>query len=191
MNSSRLILMLSILLSACSFGGDRGPKSKTGEYQYEDYPRFQKDVAAVCRGLQLPGIDPKMSLEDRQLVGSHRALDEGNGGPEAKRILQQIDNVNPETKWSIFLAAAEEADLGRCPLAEAGYRAKSHELGEACRKGDATACQKRGALLDQTHHWIDDFIKIAKDECAKGRGQQCALPKQFEAMRQELDSGAP
>jgi hypothetical protein len=146
------------------FAGAAQSQARDVEASYEDYPRFQKDMAAMCRGLQAPGID-------------------------AKKILNAVDNTNPEDKWSVFLAAAAEANLARCPVAEEGYRVKSHELKQACGKGDARACQARARFLKKVDAFIDDFIKAARAECAKGRRHQCGMPRQYEQMKQDVEAG--
>jgi hypothetical protein len=180
---ARFVAILAVLAGAAqSHAGDV-------EGSYEDYPRFQKDMGAMCRGLQAPGVDPKMPVGDRQIIASHRALEDGNAGEDAKKILNAVDNTNPEDKWSVFLAAAGEANLARCAVAEEGYRVKSHELKQACGNGDAKACQTRTGFLRKLDAFIDDFIKVARAECAKGRKHQCEMPRQYEQMKQDFEAG--
>src|SRR5579871_3724591 len=147
--------VIALLVGTRCLAGDSGPLSAAGDPLYDDYPRFQRDIAAVCRALDLPDIDSKLPVEARQLVASHRALEDGHGGADAWRVLRSVDNMNPKDKWSVFLAAAEDANIGRCPLAEAGYRAELIALKKACVSLDAKSCQARADYLEKIRSWID------------------------------------
>jgi hypothetical protein len=183
------IWFLTLLVAGAAAAQDKGPKLEDGDLAYADFPRFVRDMELACYGIELSGAEA-LPL-DKQAERFSKWLAAQGLGPDFKAIWEALgDAGDGANKSRVFIAAATDANLGRCPWGELYFQSAAVELRGRCAKKDAAAC----AVIPEFEKDVDGFVHelttSAGAECKKGRKAQCALPAEFEKMRVELRAGA-
>lgn len=182
-------VVLALISGVKASAADQGPRNPDGQLAYENFTQFQRDMEIACYAVELSGADK--TPRDEQADYFSKWLAAQQLGPDFKRVWEAVALVEGANKARLFLAAASEANIARCPYGEETFRTAVMELRGRCSQGEDVACQHLPELLNDVDDLTQRLARDASAECKKGRTVQCSLPRQYEQMKNDLRAGAP